>query len=279
MGDAAVGDAAKGDSVLVIGCGNMGGAIVKGLIRGGMQPRSVVAYDLDGDRLSVLQGELGVFATTDLSLALSRCNTAVLALKPQVVKGFLPRLAELLSPSQGDFLLVSVVAGLELSEIRDFLGTLPSLVRVMPNLPCAIGAGLSLVYAEEGTALDFVRGLFSTFSMVIELKEEAEFHVMTSLCGSGPAYVFLFAEAMADAALKMGVDRERSRLLASQLIFGSAKMLLESGQHPAYLKDMVSSPGGTTISGLCEMERLGFRHAVVSAVESGAKRSASLLGS
>ena len=168
-----------------------------------------------------------------------------------------------------------VKAGVTIEQIEEYFGFEVKLIRTMPNTPALVGEGMSAICKNKNIhkeELEEVCSLFNYFGKY-ELLEEKDFHAFIALCGSSPAYVFMFIEAMADAGVKLGIPRAKAYKLAEQSILGSAKLALETGKHPGELKDSVCSPGGTTIDAVLELERNGFRNAVISAVEKCAEKS------
>jgi pyrroline-5-carboxylate reductase len=175
-------------------------------------------------------------------------------------------------------LLISIAAGVATRKLRDHLGKPARLIRVMPNTPALVLEGVTAIARAEGLRpgdLEAAQELFAAVGKVVVLDESA-MDAVTGLSGSGPAYVALALEALADGGVKMGLDRATATLLAAQTVLGSARLILETGVHPAQLKDMVSSPGGTTIAGIAALEDGGFRRALIQAVERATLRSREL---
>jgi len=204
-----------------------------------------------------------------------KTDVVFLAVKPQKMQSVLEDLAPQLTPDQ---LIVSVAAGLTISRLESWLPAGCRLIRVMPNTPCLIGKGACGV--SRGTlASDADEQLVSTLLSsvgVVEIVAEHLLDAVTGLSGSGPAYVFQIIEALSDGGVKVGLPRDMAIRLAAQTLVGAAEMVLQTGEHPAALKDAVTSPGGTTIAALHEMERGGVRAALISAVEASTRRSGEL---
>ena len=204
------------------------------------------------------------------------CGVLVLAVKPQVLPAVL---AELRPVLHGRHLIISIAAGITLHALAEALGTETRIVRVMPNTPCLVGASAS-AYAPSASAstaeVELVGQLFGAVGKAYRVAEPL-LDAVTGLSGSGPAYVYVLIEAMADGGVRGGLPRDVALALAAQTVLGAAKMVLETGQHPAALKDAVTSPAGTTIAGLQVLERAAFRSAVIDAVEA-ATRCAQDLG-
>jgi pyrroline-5-carboxylate reductase len=265
-----------GEKIGIIGAGKIGAAIARGIIKAGIATKeSVMASDVsDALRQSIAQ-ELGIKATANNLELCDFANIVVLAVKPQIVVPVAREIAKKVGKAK---LLVSVAAGVPLSRIESHLEPGAHVVRVMPNLPCVVGAGAAGYAAgAHATAEDLekVGAILNSFGVGLRV-EEKELDAVTGLSGSGPAYVFLFMEALADGGVQVGLTRDVALKLAIQTVYGAARMALEAGKHLGELKDEVASPGGTTIAGLYAMEQKSFRGAVMDAVVSATKRSQEL---
>jgi len=264
---------AAGVTVGVIGVGQMGGALVRGLVRAGVvTPEQIIISDSDPSKIRGLADELGVKVARSNAEAAWGCSYVVLAVKPGQITDVAGEIAAALT---GDQTVVSVAAGISIERIRAALGkSEAALIRVMPNTPVVVGAGAFALAAPlvPQERVESLRRLLEPLGQVV-LVEEAMMDAVTGLSGSGPAFVFVMIEAMADGGVAAGLPRSLAQRLAGQTVAGAARMVLETGQHPASLKDAVASPGGTTIAGLAELEKSGFRAAVVSAVKAAAKRA------
>jgi pyrroline-5-carboxylate reductase len=262
--------------IAIIGCGNMGEALVAGLLAdGAATPAGLWVTDVVTDRLGALKQRYGIRTGSDNSEAASWADIVILAVKPQVMDGVLDGLKDRLSEST---LVISIAAGVPLPRIAARLGGTRKLVRVMPNTPCLIRAGASAVaFAPSVSAEEQARAirLFESVGKVVVV-EERLMDAVTGLSGSGPAYVFQIIEALADGGVKMGLPRDTALTLAVQTVLGAARQLIETGEHPARLKDKVASPGGTTIAGLHALEEGGVRSALIAAIEAATKRSEEL---
>ena len=259
-----------------IGAGNMGTALLNGVLNNELaSPDQVCASDVDADKLSPLAKQWGIQTFEDNLKAVDFADTVVLAVKPQVLRSVLSAIKPRLRTAQ---LLVSVVAGIRSEIIQDLIGKKLPIVRVMPNTPALIGAGASGVcagaFARE-EHMDFVRSMLGSIGTVVSVSEEL-IDAVTGVSGSGPAYVFMFIEALIDGGVQMGLPRDAARELAVQTVLGAAKLVQASGKHPGQLKDQVTTPAGTTIQALYELEKAGLRPAVMSAVRAAAERSAEL---
>ncbi len=264
------------EKIGVIGAGKIGSAIARGVIHAGLVAKGqVITSDVSEAFRQSATEELGIRATAD---NLELCNFAdivILAVKPQIVDPVAQQIAKKLGKSK---LLVSVAAGVPLARIEAQLEPGARVVRVMPNIPCVVGAGAAgYAGGAHATASDLekVGAILNSFGVGMAV-EEKYLDAVTGLSGSGPAYVFLFMEALADGGVQVGLTREVALKLAMQTVYGAARMALESTKHLGELKDEVTSPGGTTIAGIYAMEQKGFRGTVMDAVVSATKRSREL---
>jgi pyrroline-5-carboxylate reductase len=259
-----------------LGAGNMSGALIKGLLHAKvLPPERILASDVKADRLEQLHKLHGIRTTTDNHALLRESDVVVLAVKPQAIDKVLTEVgAELRS----DQLVVSVAAGVPIDALEARLPAGVRVVRAMPNTPATVQAGATAIaggaHAREDD-LRIARELFEAVGRVVVL-DEGLIDAVTGLSGSGPAYVMLIIEALADGGVKVGLHRDTALLLAAQTVFGSALLLLETGEHPGRLKDMVTSPGGTAIAGLHTLESGALRKTLIDAVEVASKRAAEL---
>lgn len=260
----------------VIGVGNMGAALVRGIVAAGaLPPQQLAIADTDQAKVAALSAATGVqIAPGNTGLA-ANSDMVMLAVKPGLISEVLTDIASSLCSGQT---LVSLAAGVSIRAINGVLGERgPKVVRVMPNTPALVGAGLLAMAAPDISPerrAELARVLGAT-GEVVEVGEEL-MDAVTGLSGSGPAFVFVMIEALADGGVAAGLPRPIALKLAIQTVLGAAKLVRETGQHPGALKDMVASPGGTTIAGLAELERGGFRGLVASAVRAAAARSREL---
>ncbi|MBI2061192.1 MAG: pyrroline-5-carboxylate reductase [Nitrospirae bacterium] len=261
----------------LIGGGRMGEALVRGLIFSKFLPSDAVGVcDVDLRRLDHLHQEFGVATFKSNALLTQWADVIVLAVKPQIVTGVLRELA---GGKLDGKLIVSIVAGLPLETIKAGLSPAVRVVRVMPNTPAQVLEGMSVLCFDAGLGEAehvFVKQMFESVGQVVVTEDEKIMNVATALVGSGPAFVFLFIEAVADGAVRMGLPRDKAYAAAAQMVLGAAKLVLETGQHPGQLKDQVASPGGTTIEGLSALEKGGFRGLLIDAIEAATKRSEQL---
>lgn len=266
----------KGKRVAFLGAGNMGEALIKGLAQAGLVPAaSITAADPRKDHLEQVAKRYGIRAVADNAALVGGADVIILAVKPQIMAAVLKEIAPVLDGSQ---LLISIAAGVSTRKLRDQLGRPARLIRVMPNTPALVLEGVTAVARAEGLApgdLEAAQELFAAVGKVVVLDESA-MDAVTGLSGSGPAYVAMTIEALADGGVKMGLDRATAMTLAAQTVLGAARLILDTGVHPGQLKDMVSSPGGTTIAGVAALEEGGLRRALIQAVERATLRSREL---
>jgi len=258
-----------------IGTGNMGEALVRGLLRAGVaEPQKVLGSDPRDERRAFLEKTYGIRTTPDNKQVAREAGILVLFIKPQVME----RVLEEIGPTiHADALVVSIAAGVPISAIE---ARLPQarVIRTMPNTPALVGAGATAIAMGGHATQDDVaaaRHIFESVGMTVVL-DEAQMDAVTGLSGSGPAYMFLIIEALSDAGVKVGLSRHQAQALAAQTVLGSAKLLIETDEHPGRLKDMVTSPGGTAIAGLHTLEAGGLRTTLMDAVEAATKRSREL---
>jgi pyrroline-5-carboxylate reductase len=260
----------------MLGSGNMAGALIRGLLASGrVKKESIRASDVRKERLADLEAEYGISTTTDNHELVRWADVVVLAVKPQVFD-------RVLEPIHGDFapgtLVVSIAAGVPLHALEARLPAHVQVVRAMPNTAAIALAGATGVAPGSRATEDDVRvarELFEAVGRAVVL-DEPLMDAVTGLSGSGPAYVMLMIEALADGGVKVGLHRETALLLAAQTVYGSAKLLLETGEHPGRLKDMVTSPGGTAIAGLHTLESGGLRRTLIDAVDAATRRAIEL---
>jgi pyrroline-5-carboxylate reductase len=264
-----------------LGGGAMGEALAAGVIAAGAPQSAVRAADPDPARCKALEQSLGIETTADNAAVVEASDVVVLAVKPGLVGRVLDGLGGADASALARPLWISIAAGVPL---RAFAASLPAgarVVRAMPNTPALVRAGATAFVANEAcTARDreLAHALFEAVGLAWEAPSEGLLDAVTGLSGSGPAYVFVLLEALADAGVRMGLPREAAGTLATQTVLGAAKLAQESGRHPAALKDQVTSPGGTTIAGLERLEAGGLRAAVYEAVAAATRRSRELGG-
>jgi pyrroline-5-carboxylate reductase len=259
-----------------IGGGNMGEALIKGLLSGlGVNPRHIIATDVIPERRHYMQATYGVTASADNKHAVQESEVIVLAVKPQIMPVILEEIAPVVS---SDKLVISIAAGITLQTLQRALGDSRRVVRVMPNTPALVlagAAGISPGPAATQQDVALVERIFNAVGRAVVVSDEM-MDVVTGLSGSGPAFIFALIEGLSDGGVLMGLARPTATLLAAQTVLGAAKMVLETGQHPGALKDMVTSPAGTTIAGMHALESGGLRGLMMEAVRRATERSAAL---
>jgi pyrroline-5-carboxylate reductase len=259
-----------------IGAGNMAEAITRGLIESGtVPPERIAASDVSQDRRRLMADSYGIATTGDNRDLVDRSDILLLAVKPQVVAAVMGEVGPAAGP---DRLLVSIVAGLATKTLKGYCTGGARIIRTVPNTPVFVGEGMvALATGQTAPEEDYAaaEAIFQPVGRTVRIEEKL-MDAALGVSGSGPAYVFLMVEALADGGVKMGLPRPVALTLAAQTLLGAAKMCLESGRHPGQLKDMVTSPGGTTIAALHKMEEMGVRAALISAVEAAARRSEEL---
>jgi len=266
----------KGKRVGFVGGGNMGEALIRGLLGANLVPADLMAAtDVRAERTAQLTKQFGITAHADNTRLVREADVVILAVKPQIMAGVLSEIAGAVTARH---LLISIAAGVATSTIRTALGKDARIIRVMPNTPALVLQGAAAVAKGKGLGPDdlaVAEEIFGAVGRVVVLDEEL-MDAVTGLSGSGPAYVAIVVESLADGGVKMGLDRATAMTLATQTVLGTAQLLLETGMHPGSLKDMVSSPGGTTIAGISALEEGGIRATFIRAVERATLRSREL---
>lgn len=263
------------EAIAFVGGGQMAEALIGGVLSAKLyEPDRIWATDPDTRRLDHLKRKYGIRTGGSNREAVAWGDIVVLAVKPQVLDGVLKEVGNDLPRA----LVVSVVAGAPIKRILGAGGHQTRVVRAMPNTPALVQEGMTALAIGPGVPDDAaarVRQMFESVGKVVPV-EERLMDAVTGLSGSGPAYVFLAIEALADGGVKMGLPRDIAGLLAAQTVLGAARMVLQTGQHPARLKDQVASPGGTTMAGLHRLEQGGLRATLIDAIEAATKRSQEL---
>ncbi len=259
-----------------IGAGNMAEAMVRGLLGG----KQVAAHDVvvSGprvERLAELSANYQVRTTIDNQVVAAAADVLVLAVKPQIMDRVVREIADHLTATT---LVISIAAGIDTATLEAGLRDGVRVVRAMPNTPALVGAAATAVSPGRNATADdlaVAKAIFDAVGITVVL-EESQLDAVTGLSGSGPAYIFLILEALADAGVKVGLSRRNAQRLAAQTVMGSAKLLLDTDEHPGKLKDMVTSPGGTAIAGLHTLEQGGLRTTLINAVETATNRAKEL---
>lgn len=259
-----------------IGAGNMAGAIIGGMVKNKIyQPEDIIASRRNEAALQKLKEEYGILVTADNKEVMKEADVVFLAVKPQMFPGVIAEIKDHVREQQ---LFVSIAAGKNMEWIMAEFGCRIKLVRSMPNTPAMVGEGCTGFCGNEFVTeeeLRLVKGIFDSCGTSYQVTENL-MDVVGAVAGSAPAYVFMFMEAMADAAVAGGMPREMAYKMAAQTVLGSGKLMLETGKHPGVLKDMVCSPAGTTIGGVKVLEKQGMRSAVMEALDSCIQRSRKL---
>lgn len=256
----------------------MGEALVRGLLRAGAPGARIRVADPDPARRQALEA-LGLGTSADNPEVVASSEIVILAVKPDRVEAVLAELAKAGATDLSRPLWVSIAAGTPLARLERALPRGTRIVRAMPNTPALVGEGATAIAANAQAReadREAARAIFSGVGLVWEAPHEGLLDAVTGLSGSGPAYVFVLLEALADAGVRTGLPRGPAQELAVQTVLGAAKLARETGRHPAELKDRVTSPGGTTIAGLARLEARGFRAAILEAVEAATNRSREL---
>ena len=259
-----------------IGTGNMGSAIASA-VAGSSASLSLFAADFHPEKVSALSERIGA-AVSDNEAIAAECDCIFLGVKPQMMANMLAGIAPVLQARRDGFFLVSMAAGLKIADIQKMAGGKYPVIRIMPNTPVAVGEGMVLYAASDEVTEDMLSLFLQMMEKagVTDALPEASIDAACAVSGCGPAFVCLFAEAMADAAVECGLPRDKALLYAEQTLLGTAKLALTSGQHPAALKDAVCSPGGSTIAGVHALEDGAFRAAIFNAVTAAYRKTCEL---
>ena len=267
----------KGKKISIIGTGNMGEALISGLIASGSSsPENIICTDVREASLKSAESKYKVSTTNDNVEAIKQSEIVIYAVKPQIIASVLKETAQVLDMSK---LIISIAAGVPLAAIESCLKKKLRLIRVMPNIAAFVKESASVIAAGENASQDDVKlamAVFDSMGKTLFLKENILMDAITGLSGSGPAYIFLIIDALADAGVKVGLSRRDSLFLSTQTVLGGAQLLLENKEHPGKLKDMVTSPGGTAIAGIHTLEKGGLRTTLINAVEVATNRSKEL---
>ncbi|MDI6704038.1 MAG: pyrroline-5-carboxylate reductase [bacterium] len=261
--------------ILVIGAGNMGEALIKGILKARLAEKDMIfASDIDKERLSYIRKEVGIEVFERNKEAIERIppDVVILAVKPYQVEEVLNEVDKLITSR---ILIISIAAGITTRSIEEKLREKIPVIRGMPNAPALIGKGVSGITFGKWVELqdkEVAEAIFSAIGDVVVVEEDL-MDAVTGLSGSSPGFVFMIIEALTDAGVALGLSREIALRLSCKTVEGSARMVLETGYHPAILKDKVTSPAGTTIAGIYILEKKGLRASLMEAVVSSAKKS------
>lgn len=265
--------------IAIIGTGKMGGILVQAFLRSGLFPpahiHATVAHDA---RAQSLSQQLGVTVTTDNLGAVRFADVVLVGVKPQQMADVVRSIAPALTPGK---LLISFAASVKTRAIEEAAGSEVSVIRAMPNTPAMLGAGITAICRGHFVTADqlaLAEKIFSTVGRTVTV-DEKHMDAVTGLSGSGPAFLYIIIEALAEAGVNVGLPRDIATLLAAQTTFGAAKMVLETGSHPALLKDEVTTPAGCTVEGILELEEGGVRVTLIKAVKRATERARELASS
>jgi pyrroline-5-carboxylate reductase len=260
----------------VIGAGHIGTAVIGGLIKAKLtSPKNIIASRRTESGLQEIAKTFGVHVTPDNKKVAKSSDVLVLAVKPMNSREVLTEIKDIVKPSQ---VIISVMAGIRTSFINSILGVECPVIRTMPNTPVLVDAGATAISKGKFATEDHLKIAHTIFRSVgmVEVVPENLLDAVTGLSGSGPAYIYMVIEAMTDGGVKMGIPRQIAFRLAAQTVFGSAKLVIETGKHPAILKDEVTTPGGTAIAAVAELETHGLRTMLINAVSTATARSKEL---
>ena len=264
-------------NICFIGTGNMGEALVSGLIAShSAKPEKIVCTDISDKKLKAIETKYRVRTTKNNIEAIQASEIIVFAVKPQILASVLKETADALDMTK---VIISIAAGVPLAAIESCLNKELRLIRVMPNIAAFVKESATAIAAGKNateTDIQLAKAIFDSVGKSVFIEENILMDAITGLSGSGPAYIFLMVDALADAGVKMGLSRQDALFLSMQTVLGSAKLLLETEEHPGQLKDRVTSPGGTAIAGIHTLEKGGLRTTLINAVEAATNRSREL---
>ena len=260
----------------IVGAGKMGEAMITGFLKSGKyKPQDIQVFEIIESRSKYISQKYNVKCVDAAKEAASFADITIIAVKPNHMKKALEQVAQAMKPGK---IVVSIAAGVTLEFLRKYLPKGVPVIRVMPNITCQVREAMIAVCPSENTKKEELKTVTDTLSLlgkVIEL-DEKYLNLATGLVGSGPAYIYLIIEALADAGVRLGLPKDVSILLAAQTTLGAAKMVVETGEHPAKLKDMVATPGGTTVEGLLALEEGRIRAVMIKAVTDAAEKAKKL---
>jgi len=263
------------DKIGIIGLGNMGEAIVKTLLNSNVKKELIACFDIKEERVKFIEDSYGVKFTGSIEELIKKSKYIILSIKPQDSGKILKSISHLINDNK---IIISIMAGITLSNITSLAGKSIKTIRMMPNICVKVGegaVGISPGPDINREELEEVKSLMFPMGKIIELGEEL-MDAITALGGSGPAFFLLFLEAMIDAGVKIGIARDKSNIICTQVIKGTLKMLEEEGIHPTLMKEMITSPAGTTIAGLSILEERAFKGNIIKAVERSMERAKEL---
>ena len=263
--------------ICFVGAGNMGEALVSGLVCANATiPENIICTDISEPKLKTIAEKYKVRTSTDNIAAIGGADIIIYAVKPQILASVLKETADSLDRTK---LIISIAAGVPLAVIESCLNKDLRLVRVMPNIAAFVKESATAIAAgrhAEKDDIELAKAIFDSVGKSVFIEENILMDAITGLSGSGPAYIFLIVDALADAGVKMGLSRDDALFLSSQTVMGAAKLLMDTKEHPGQLKDRVTSPGGTAIAGIHTLEKGGLRTTLINAVEAATERSREL---
>jgi len=267
----------KNKKIGIIGTGNMGEALISGLVQSrSSAPENIICSDIRKEKLKSIKETYGV-ETKKSNIDVAKASEIVIyAIKPQIMAAIMRETADCLDMSK---LIISIAAGVPLAAIETYLNKELRLIRVMPNIAASVKESATAIAAGKNATKSDVRlakAIFDSVGTSVFIEENVLMDAITGLSGSGPAYIFIIVDALADAGVKMGLSREDALLLSTQTVLGAAKLLRDTKAHPGQLKDKVTSPGGTAIAGIHTLEKGGLRTTLINAVEAATQRSKEL---
>ena len=255
-----------------IGCGNMGKAMLGALVQKEFieSKNILVSTKRESSRKKIEEEYKVIGKESNLEVA-KESDIVILAVKPYMYKGVIEGIKKELKGK----IIISIASGIDIEDLENMLDEDSKIVKTMPNTPALVGEGMSAICPNKNVTEDELKEVCDIFNVFgkYEILDEKDFHAFIAVCGSSPAYIFMIIEAMADGSVKLGLPRDKAYKLAAQSVLGSAKMVLETGHHPGVLKDMVCSPGGTTIESVADLEKNGIRNTIISAIETCANKS------
>lgn len=259
-----------------LGGGNMAGAIIRGMVQGGIRASSILCYDIDVQKTFALREECGITVCQTAEQLCEEAQAVVLAVKPQVFETALAPLRAVLSVQRP--LMISIAAGKTLESVEALVGTRLPLVRVMPNIAAKVGEAVTAYCANDLVTQSHVETVYTIFESVgtVVPLQESQFGIFSVLASCSPAYTLLYMNALATAGVRGGIPKDTALQIVAQSVLGTAKLLLESGEHPSALIDSVCSPGGTTIEGVCALKEAGLEDAVLKAASASLEKDKKL---
>ncbi|MEK7671347.1 MAG: pyrroline-5-carboxylate reductase [Bacteroidota bacterium] len=262
--------------IAVLGTGNMGTSLMLGIVKAKLTPpQKIMAYDINAEKLQTLSGDWSVRTTLSLAEAVAASEIILLCVKPLTVPKVLDEIKDSI---RGGHLLISIAAGVRISFLQEKIGKKIGIVRTMPNIASTVDEGAAAIAFGEFVSeaqKKIAEAIFKAVGEVVTVAEE-QLDAVTGLSGSGPAYIYMVIEALIDGGVKMGLARDIATKLAIQTVLGSAKLVKSSGLHPAILRDQVTTPGGTAINAIHELESHGLRSMLINAVATATRRSEEL---